>query len=744
MAGPTLSFPVRANLEGLKKDMSEASSHVGAVTRVILKQFIDLNAQIAGPVAASLVAGYARAALGIAGKLALVVGSIKLMGDAIDAVKSDLKDMVDLADKATRAQVSPEFFQSFISNAKGATERVELFEGALDSAFQATKPLLNPDWSVWDQGLTKVSAVEKAMRDTRELFTTDQDFSGFELFRNAADQQAKIKAVLLYMQQLKAIGQDVAALDIGEKFFGAKFIDQVRIGKESIESISDTIERGSKENFLSDDAVKNAKALDDRLNDAWRTISERMKPDWQDLANIALRIKGVWTDVIEAIANYKAAAATARPFQGANSTSDADARNNPDPNEPAFANPRILNQGRRRRGQASDIVAGSSGDESAGLRMDRWQPAPASSEPIPLPQRRPLDAPKPETGIAQRDRFDATADSIEKRAAALEAETKTIDLNNEARERAKVAAELETVAKQANALAGLGENVVTREQKLRIDEVVKAYGDAAAAIAKARVDSSIAFGQGTAFLTPEDVQIAQQLKALYGSDIPAALNSSEAAAMRLSNTTRDIGQAISSNLTTALADVVDGTKTAAQAFEDFGKVVLRQIEEAIIKLLIVGPLMRGLQGGFGGLFGFADGGAVKVPGFATGGMITGPGTGRSDSMLARVSNGEYIVNAKATRENFGLLEAMNNNRLPRFADGGLVMPGAVSMPSIQPSRQAPSLNVRVENNLSFSTGVTPTDMAAITSIVQTATAQSEQRTVHGIREGIRRDSRFLG
>ncbi|WP_343466350.1 phage tail tape measure protein [Rhodococcus aetherivorans] len=55
---------------------------------------------------------------------------------------------------------------------------------------------------------------------------------------------------------------------------------------------------------------------------------------------------------------------------------------------------------------------------------------------------------------------------------------------------------------------------------------------------------------------------------------------------------------------------------------------------------------------------------------ATGGYITGPGTGTSDSILSWLSNGEYVVNAAATKKHRGLLEAINNGGLPAFAAGG--------------------------------------------------------------------------
>lgn len=64
---------------------------------------------------------------------------------------------------------------------------------------------------------------------------------------------------------------------------------------------------------------------------------------------------------------------------------------------------------------------------------------------------------------------------------------------------------------------------------------------------------------------------------------------------------------------------------------------------------------------------------VDYPGFATGGHVRGPGTGSSDSILARLSNGEYVVRAAAVRRyGTNLLDRLNGLQLPAFADGGLV------------------------------------------------------------------------
>jgi hypothetical protein len=75
-------------------------------------------------------------------------------------------------------------------------------------------------------------------------------------------------------------------------------------------------------------------------------------------------------------------------------------------------------------------------------------------------------------------------------------------------------------------------------------------------------------------------------------------------------------------------------------------------------------------------------------GFASGGIVRGPGTATSDSILARVSSGEFILNAAAT-SHWGVqfLAALNRMQMPmlmsqstlvpRFAEGGPVTTPAV-------------------------------------------------------------------
>ena len=64
---------------------------------------------------------------------------------------------------------------------------------------------------------------------------------------------------------------------------------------------------------------------------------------------------------------------------------------------------------------------------------------------------------------------------------------------------------------------------------------------------------------------------------------------------------------------------------------------------------------------------------MMIPGrlqrFAQGGIIKGPGTGTSDSIIAKVSNGEAIIPAKSVAKNPELVSALVSGNIPGFNDG---------------------------------------------------------------------------
>ena len=148
-----------------------------------------------------------------------------------------------------------------------------------------------------------------------------------------------------------------------------------------------------------------------------------------------------------------------------------------------------------------------------------------------------------------------------------------------------------------------------------------------------------------------------------------------------------------------LQGIITGTESAGQAFKKMAASILADLAKIAIEkgiVAIFGLSDGGKVPGFadGGIPGFAEGGPL-IPGFATGtllsnGMISGPGTGTSDSIIAmvngknpiRLSNGEGVVNARAVKNYWPVIDAMNKGNFPGFADGGVPGMAGLSYPAL--------------------------------------------------------------
>jgi hypothetical protein len=135
------------------------------------------------------------------------------------------------------------------------------------------------------------------------------------------------------------------------------------------------------------------------------------------------------------------------------------------------------------------------------------------------------------------------------------------------------------------------------------------------------------------------------------------------------------------SLSTNLAGLIAGTKTAAEAFKAFATQIIADIAAMIIKMLIFKAIRTAI-------FGFSGGGGVGGGGsigsfFADGGFVSGKGTGTSDSIPALLSNGEFVINADATKKFGPLLNAINSGKFPAFADGGSVSSDSIESTTVQ-------------------------------------------------------------
>lgn len=281
-------------------------------------------------------------------------------------------------------------------------------------------------------------------------------------------------------------------------------------------------------------------------------------------------------------------------------------------------------------------------------------------------------------------RFQSALDSTSRRTAGIQGEIDALGQG------AGAIAKLETqyrLTEQAQQAFGK----VTPEVAASIQKVAEAAGNAADQLARAKVASQISFGSQTAFLSSEDLKIAQQLAPIYGNDVPAALNSSYAAAIRLNDALKGVSSSIENDMTSSLTDITTGTKSLKDGFADLTQSIVRDVEQWVIKLAIVGPLLRSLQAGFSslGLGNILGGGGTGLSLAGTGGFYaiggyTGPGGKYEPAGV--VHRGEYVMDAASTKR----LGVPFLDKLRGYADGG-----PVGLPSIAGASGAAGGNVNV-------------------------------------------------
>ncbi len=265
-------------------------------------------------------------------------------------------------------------------------------------------------------------------------------------------------------------------------------------------------------------------------------------------------------------------------------------------------------------------------------------------------------------------------------------------------ERAAAAEKAADAAKQqADAYAGIiaGSKSFTAEQGMER----QALGMTAEAAAKLRAEHDLLNQVSAAgiVITPE---VRQQISALAGQMAAAEADvqkfaTSQEDAQRIAAQWQNIA---SSSVKGLVSDLVAG-KSAAEAFSN----VLSNIADKLLDMAVDSLFANAFSGGGkgGGVGGGILGSIGKIFGFASGGHVSGPGTGTSDSIPARLSNGEFVVNARATAKHRAMLEAMNSNRVPAFANGGMVSPSPISTPSFGSSGGGGSAPINISSNVTI-------------------------------------------
>lgn len=158
-------------------------------------------------------------------------------------------------------------------------------------------------------------------------------------------------------------------------------------------------------------------------------------------------------------------------------------------------------------------------------------------------------------------------------------------------------------------------------------------------------------------------------------------------------------------------DMAFGAKSAADAVKELGR--------SLAQSLFSTALRSALQSGFAGLFGGGNAQGGPIGENAAGGHIKGPGTGTSDSILSRLSNGEFVVRAASVRKfgvdffnalNAGIMpklkmgghvKAIRNSLsgVPRFAEGGMVSQQGNIFVNVENKSSGPPVSAQVDRKI---------------------------------------------
>lgn len=204
----------------------------------------------------------------------------------------------------------------------------------------------------------------------------------------------------------------------------------------------------------------------------------------------------------------------------------------------------------------------------------------------------------------------------------------------------------------------------------------------------------------------EQLRLAKETKEAFGNDWLAGISdgmrnySDSFQSMRES-----MSDAVSGSLGKMSDALADFVATGKADFRGLSASILQDLSRMLIKMALFNA-MKAAMGAWGG-GGFRDGGMVQQ--FSNGGAVWGAGTSTSDSIPALLSNGEFVVNAAATRRHRALLEAVNQNR---YASGGAVgkLPVMPAVPAFGASAGSMTVNITINKD-----GTASADTSADTS-----------------------------
>ena len=280
-----LNVKIGGDTTGFASAMAKAQAIAVVTSGEIQKRF---QASAAG-IATSYARAFAPLALAAGGGVVAAVLTFKAIGAAADAAKEQIEEFVKISERATKANVSTDFLQRWERDAYKTGLAVADLGKALENLQKAARPQLNEgNQSDLEKLLTgNVKAGNITAAQARGITTE-------------TDAEARAKRVLDLIEDMRTRGAEVAALNIAGKLFGPELEEAIRRNVNLTDQLKKNLEGGSP--VFSEESINRAVQLNDRLDEARRTLQDGLKPLYEAFANFGTGHHAAWVDIVEAMA----------------------------------------------------------------------------------------------------------------------------------------------------------------------------------------------------------------------------------------------------------------------------------------------------------------------------------------------------------------------------------------------------------------------------------------------------------
>jgi hypothetical protein len=519
----------------------------------------------------------------------LVVDAFRAMAAITELGAQKLKEFNELAANAGKAGVSTDFFQNAAKGAEELGLKTDSATASLKKFNEVTTEKLGG--SDFEQRLDVLVKAGNFVNN-----------SGVAAYKAATDAESRYRAVVDLITQAMDAGQRLAALDLAAKFLPPDLLDKLRANGQVLKEMQVTADATKPVTIVSPEQIGYAIELKRRLTEANETIEKGLKPLQKDLTQLGLNYQESWVAIVEVMASAVTGLNTMYGWvksikdvfedigklsfwtkltqltgaMGLNSTPESMGLIMP--GQPGFSG--NTGSGSAANSQLAGALYNPTAIFQAMLKANNTQYRAQKDTSFDPDKKKEIDD--------VNDAVDRAINTLRRHVEQQKADTLAVGLGDGALARFRAEA-----AETAAVLANGGKE--TDEQRKLFAKLKDEAFLTADSLARVRVESQGDFANKTKFLSADDVAIAQQLRGIYGNDVPEALASTEAAQIRvtsaqklLSDGFKDVGR----SMTSAFLSGGNAMAAMMQSLDNLAKKLADKAFDNILQGVLSGNLLQ--------------------------------------------------------------------------------------------------------------------------------------------------------